>query len=103
MGIELTGDNLLALLTLTGLEIVLGIDNIIFLAILVGRLPPQQRALARVVGLSLAMIARIALLFSITWVMGLTRNWFTLLGHQYSGKDVILILGGMFLIWKATV
>jgi predicted tellurium resistance membrane protein TerC len=92
----------IALGTLAALEIVLGIDNIIFISILVGRLPEQQRAFARRVGLSLAMIARLALLFSISWVMGLTEPWFTLLGQEISGRDVILIGGGLFLLAKAT-
>lgn len=92
----------IALGTLAALEIVLGIDNIIFISILVGRLPERQRAFARRVGLSLAMIARLALLFSISWVMGLTEPWFTLLGQEVSGRDVILIGGGLFLLAKAT-
>lgn len=93
----------IALGTLAALEIVLGIDNIIFLSILVGRLPEQQRAFARRVGLALAMIARLALLFSISWVMGLTEPWFTLVGNEISGRDVILIGGGLFLLYKSTV
>jgi predicted tellurium resistance membrane protein TerC len=97
-----TSENLIALATLTGLEIVLGIDNVIFLAILVGKLPPEQRPKARFIGLSLAMFARIGLLLSITWVMSLTNNLFTLWGHGFSGKDLILILGGLFLIAKST-
>ncbi len=92
----------IALGTLAALEIVLGIDNIIFLSILVGRLPEQQRAFARRVGLSLAMIARLALLFSISWVMGLTEPWFTVMGNEISGRDVILIGGGLFLLVKST-
>ena len=92
----------IALGTLTALEIVLGIDNIIFLSILVGRLPPNQRATARKVGLGLAMIARLALLFSISWVMGLTEPWFTLLNQAISGRDLVLIGGGLFLLFKAT-
>lgn len=92
----------IALGTLAALEIVLGIDNIIFLSILVGRLPEKQRAFARRVGLSLAMIARLALLFSISWVMGLTETWFSVLGNDISGRDVILIGGGLFLLAKST-
>jgi predicted tellurium resistance membrane protein TerC len=88
--------------TLTALEIVLGIDNIIFISILVGRLPEKQRAFARRVGLGLAMIARLALLFSIFWVMGLTETWFTVFNQAISGRDVILIGGGLFLLAKAT-
>jgi len=91
-----------ALATLTALEIVLGIDNIIFISILVGRLPERQRAFARRVGLSLAMLTRLALLFSLAWVMGLTTTWFTVLGEEISGRDVILIAGGLFLLAKAT-
>lgn len=92
----------MALATLTALEIVLGIDNIIFISILVGRLPEKQRAFARRMGLSLAMVARLALLFSISWVMGLTEPWFELLGKAVSGRDFILIGGGLFLLAKAT-
>lgn len=92
----------IALATLTALEIVLGIDNIIFISILVGRLPPEQRDRARVLGIALAMLTRLLLLFSITWVMGLTENWFTAFGHDISGRDVILIGGGLFLLTKST-
>jgi len=92
----------MALGTLTVLEIVLGIDNIIFLSILVGRLPQNQRAFARKMGLALAMIARLGLLFSISWVMGLTEPWFTLFKQEISGRDVVLIAGGLFLLFKAT-
>ena len=92
----------IALGTLTALEIILGIDNIIFISILVGRLPEKQRAFARRMGLGLAMIARLALLFSISWVMGLTEPWFTVFNHAISGRDVILIAGGLFLLAKAT-
>lgn len=92
----------IALGTLTALEIVLGIDNIIFISILVGRLPEKQRAFARRMGLGLAMFARLALLFSIAWVMGLTETWFTVLDYDISGRDVILIGGGLFLLAKAT-
>ena len=96
-------DAWIALGTLTALEIVLGIDNIIFLSVLVGRLPQKQRVLARRIGLALAMIARLALLFSISWVMGLTEPWLTLFSHASSGRDFILIGGGMFLLVKATL
>jgi predicted tellurium resistance membrane protein TerC len=98
----LTIENLIALLTLTSMEIVLGIDNIVFLAILTGRLDPAQRAKARFIGLSLAMIMRILLLFGIKWIMSLTEPWFTVLDHAVSGRDMILLLGGLFLIAKAT-
>jgi len=93
----------IALLTLTTLEIVLGIDNIVFISILAGKLPPEQRERARIVGLSLAMLMRIALLFSITWVIGLTKPLFEILDHGVSGRDLILIFGGLFLVGKATL
>ncbi len=92
----------IALGTLTALEIVLGIDNIIFISILVGRLPQHQRELGRRVGISLAMITRLALLFSIAWVMGLKEPWFAVLGKEISGRDLILIGGGLFLLFKST-
>jgi predicted tellurium resistance membrane protein TerC len=92
----------IALGTLTALEIVLGIDNIIFISILVARLPESQRAFARRTGLGLAMMVRLALLFSISWVMGLTDPWLTILSHPISGRDVILVGGGLFLLAKAT-
>jgi predicted tellurium resistance membrane protein TerC len=91
-----------ALVTLTALEIVLGIDNIIFISILVGRLPQAQRNFARRMGLSLAMLTRLGLLFSISWVMGLTKPWFELFGMSISGRDLVLIGGGLFLLFKAT-
>lgn len=90
-----------ALVTLTALEIVLGIDNIIFISILVGRLPPERRDLARRLGLGLAMGTRILLLLSLAWMMGLVEPWFTVLDHEISGRDVILIGGGLFLLWKS--
>lgn len=92
-----------ALATLTALEIVLGIDNIIFLSILVGRLPEHQRALGRTMGLGFAMLTRLALLFSLTWVMSLTHPFMSLFGYDISGRDLILIGGGLFLLYKATV
>jgi len=92
----------LALATLTSIEIVLGIDNIIFISILVGRLPEKQRNFARNIGLLLAMLTRLALLFSIAWVVSLQDPWFSLLSIEISGKDIILIGGGLFLIAKAT-
>ena len=90
-----------ALVTLTTLEIILGIDNIIFISVLTNKLPTKQRQSARIVGLSVAMIARIMLLFSITWLMQLTDILFTIAGHAFSGKDLILMTGGLFLIFKA--
>ncbi len=92
----------IALTTLVGLEIVLGIDNIIFISILVARLPVEQRHLARQLGLGLAMITRLALLFGIVWVMSLVKPWFSIFDNEISGRDVILVLGGMFLIAKST-
>ena len=89
--------------TLTLLEIVLGIDNIIFLSILVARLPPEQRARGRTVGLALAMLMRIALLLSITWVMGLSEPLVTLAGRGVSGRDLIVIGGGLFLLANSTL
>ena len=92
----------IALATLTTLEIVLGIDNIVFISVLADRLPPEQRLKARQLGLALAMITRILLLFSITWIMRLTTVLFTIFGHGVSGRDVILIVGGLFLLTKST-
>lgn len=92
----------IALGTLTALEIVLGIDNIIFISILVGRLPQHQREFGRRAGISLAMITRLALLFSIAWVMGLEESWFSVLDQEISGRDLILIGGGLFLLFKST-
>lgn len=92
-----------ALATLTALEIVLGIDNIIFLSIIVSQLPPEQRARARTLGLAGAMITRIALLLSLTWMMRLTEPLFTVLGEAISGRDLILLGGGLFLLVKATM
>lgn len=91
-----------ALVTLTALEIVLGIDNIVFISILTGKLPRERQASARRLGLLLAMGMRIALLFAITWIMGLTRTLFAVLGNAFDGRDVILLLGGFFLVGKAT-
>jgi len=91
----------IGLVTLTLLEIVLGIDNIIFISILTGKLPAHQQGRARVVGLGLAMLTRILLLLSITWVMRLTSPLFGLLGHEFSGRDLILIAGGLFLLAKS--
>jgi predicted tellurium resistance membrane protein TerC len=92
----------IALVTLTILEIVLGIDNIVFISILAGKLPVEDRARARKIGLSLAMFIRIALLWSITWVMRLTTPWFVAFGNEISGRDMILLVGGLFLIAKST-
>ncbi len=92
----------IALLTLCVLEIVLGIDNIVFISILVDKLPESKRPSARFFGLALAMVTRILLLLSITWVMSLTKPLFTVLTYQISGKDLVLIIGGLFLIYKST-
>lgn len=102
--IELMQDpaNWLAFLTLTALELVLGIDNVIFISILVDKLPPAQREIARRIGLFLAMFMRIALLFLLSWMVGLTAPLFTLLTQEISGRDLILLVGGVFLLWKST-
>jgi len=100
----LTDPNIwIALLTLSALEIVLGIDNIIFIAILSGKLPENQQARARTLGLLIAMISRIALLFSITLIMKLTKPLITILSFDISGRDIILIVGGLFLLGKSTL
>lgn len=93
----------MALATLTALEIVLGIDNIIFISILAGKLPKESQEKARLIGLGLAMFIRIALLFSLTWLMGLTSPLFSIFGNDISGRDLILISGGLFLLWKSTM
>lgn len=93
----------IAFATLTALEVVLGIDNIIFISILVGRLPPAQRPQARVIGLAAAMVTRILLLLALSWVMGLTATLFTVASWDISGRDLILILGGAFLLAKSTI
>lgn len=98
----LTTDALTALLTLSMMEIVLGIDNLVFITLLAGTLPPARRSLGRRLGLGLALLTRIALLLTITWIMGLTRPLFRALGHPVSGRDLILLAGGLFLIFKAT-
>ena len=98
----LTADNIVGLLTLTALEIVLGIDNIIFISILAGKLPEHQQARARQVGLALALITRILLLLSLRWIIGLTEPLFAVFGFEISGRDLILIAGGLFLVAKAT-
>jgi predicted tellurium resistance membrane protein TerC len=92
----------IAFAMLTALEIVLGIDNIIFISILVLRLPPAQRDRARTLGLGLAMVTRLMLLLSLSWVMKMTADLFTLVGHGISGRDLVLLLGGLFLLYKAS-
>ncbi|MDT8397946.1 MAG: TerC family protein [Pseudomonadales bacterium] len=91
-----------ALATLVALEIVLGIDNIIFITILVGRLPAAQRDRARRLGLAMAMISRLLLLLSIAWVIGLVEPWFVVFGVEISGRDLVLLIGGLFLLAKST-
>ena len=91
----------ISLLTLTFLEIVLGIDNLVFISILSGKVPPDQRAKARTTGLALALITRILLLLSISWLMAMSAPFMHVFGHGVSGKDLILLLGGLFLIWKS--
>ena len=100
----LTSDGLLSLVTLAALEIVLGVDNLVFIAIVSGKLPAKQQPLARKVGLAMALLTRVALLMTITWIMGLTQPLFSIpLAHrEISGRDLILLLGGLFLIAKAT-
>ena len=93
----------LSLVTLSALEIVLGIDNLVFIAILTGRLPAHQRALGRRVGLALALITRLMLLATLAWIVGLVEPVFTVAGKAFSWRDIILIAGGLFLLWKATV
>ena len=88
--------------TLTALELVLGIDNIVFISILAGKLPVEQQKKARLVGLGLAMLMRVGLLFSLSWIISLTAPLFTVLGQEISGRDIVLILGGLFLIAKST-
>jgi len=90
-----------SLLTLTVLEIVLGIDNIIFISILAGKLPPEQQQRARTVGLMLALITRVLLLLSIFWLTRLTAELFRVFGHSFSGKDLVMVAGGLFLLWKS--
>lgn len=97
-----TSENLVAFLTLSALEVVLGIDNIVFISILSNKLPEAQRGKARKLGLTLALVGRVALLLSLSWVMRLTTPLFTLLDHDVSGRDLILLIGGLFLIAKAT-
>jgi predicted tellurium resistance membrane protein TerC len=93
----------IAFLTLTALELVLGIDNIIFISIIVDKLPQEKREIARKLGLFLAMFMRIGLLLVLSWIIGLTEPVLTLFGHGISGRDLILIAGGLFLIWKSTM
>jgi len=95
-------DAWIALLTLTVLEIVLGIDNIVFISVLTGRLPREQQARARTIGLGAALVMRVLLLLTISWIIGLTEPFFTIGDFEFSGRDLVLIGGGLFLLWKAT-
>ncbi len=97
-----TAENLIALLTLTALEIVLGIDNIVFIAIISAKLPQHLRPRARRIGLAAAMIMRILLLLTLNWIMKLTAPLFAVFGYEFSGRDLILLVGGLFLLGKAT-
>ena len=102
MEVLFTPEGLIALLTLTLLEIVLGVDNIIFISIVSNKLPEEQQSKARLTGLSLALIFRIALLLGITWIIGFTKPFFTVMDFEVSGRDLILAIGGLFLIAKST-
>src|SRR6187402_340108 len=93
----------ISLVTLTLLEIVLGIDNIVFITILAGKLPLEQQAKARKMGLAAALITRLMLLASLSWIVKLTKPWFTVFSQEISGRDLVLILGGLFLLYKSTV
>jgi predicted tellurium resistance membrane protein TerC len=97
-----TSENLISLLTLSAMEIVLGIDNIVFIAILSQRVPQQQRAKVRRLGLMLALVMRLGLLFALTWIMRLTQTLFTVVGNEISGRDLVLLGGGLFLLAKST-
>lgn len=101
LSFEFTPDLLVAFLTLFVLEIILGVDNVIFISILASKLPPEQQARARNLGLSLAMLVRILLLFAASWIISLTADLFVLFGMGFSGRDLILIGGGLFLVYKA--
>lgn len=98
----LTLSGFLSLASLTALEIILGIDNVVFIALVIQHLPTKNREFARRIGLSLALIMRVALLFSIAWVMSLTKPLLDVMGNEFSGKDILLLLGGTFLIYKST-
>lgn len=89
-------------LTLASLEIILGIDNVVFVALLVGHLPEAQRERARIIGLTLALVMRIALLFGVAWIISLKTPWIMVFDHTYSGKDLLMLLGGGFLVYKGT-
>jgi predicted tellurium resistance membrane protein TerC len=103
MMIELLSDphTWIAFATLTALELVLGIDNVIFISILVDKLPAHQRELARKIGLFAAMFMRVGLLFMLSWIIGMTSPWFDVMGQGFSGRELVLLLGGLFLLWKS--
>ena len=92
----------ISLLALVAMEIVLGIDNIVFITILAGRLPKHRQRSARRIGIGLALISRLALLFALSWVISLTKPWFNIFDHGFSGRDLVLLAGGLFLVGKAT-
>ncbi len=92
----------ISFLSLTALEVILGIDNVVFVALMVQHLPDGQREKARVVGLSLALVMRVALLFGVAWIIGLQEPWFEVFGHELSGKDILMLIGGGFLLYKGT-
>ena len=96
-----TPDAFIALVTLTAMEVVLGIDNIVFIAILVARIQADRREKVRKTGIALALVMRLGLLFALTWLMGLTRPLFSVFGHVFSGRDLVLLVGGLFLIGKS--
>ena len=102
MGAFFTSDGLVALATLTSLEIVLGVDNLVFIAIVAAKVPAAQQPMARRIGLGLALVTRILLLLTLSWIMGLTQPMFHLGRHGVSGRDLILLAGGLFLVAKAT-
>ena len=102
MHIFASAENWIALITLVALELVLGVDNVIFISILAGKLPKDQQARARTTGIAAAVITRVLLLLSLSWVIGLTEPLFSVAGFDISGRDIILIGGGLFLLWKAT-
>lgn len=97
-----TADHVIAFLTLCFLEIILGIDNIIFISLLTNKLPEERRSSARTAGIGLALILRVAMLLGITWIIGLTEPLFSMFDHNVTGRDLVLFLGGVFLIWKST-
>ncbi len=102
MEIFLHAETWVAMVTLVALELVLGVDNVIFISILAGKLPPEQRSRARTTGIGMAVISRILLLLSLSWVIGLVEPIFSIRSFEISGRDIILVVGGLFLLWKST-